>query len=129
MPKMPAMAMMRWKCATTKKVLCRYSSRMGWAKIGPESPPVMKSDTKPRAKSMGVVRRVPPHPPRHVLRDEWGARTVVEWATRGLDGCGAREPHTVASQLRTLALAGIAMASDATLKAVPAKGFRPATNM
>src|SRR3984885_11108284 len=49
------MAMMRWKWATTKKVLWRYSSRIGWARMGPVRPPVMKRETKPRAKSMAVV--------------------------------------------------------------------------
>src|SRR6266436_3896534 len=49
--------MMRWKWATTKVVLWRYSSRIGWARMGPVRPPVMKRLTKPRAKSMGVVYR------------------------------------------------------------------------
>jgi len=97
-PKMPAIAMMRWKWATTKKVLWRYSSRMGWARMGPVMPPVMKRETKPRAKSMGVV--------------SFG-----------------RDRQMVASQLRTFAEAGIAMAMLEMLKAVPAKGLRPATNM
>jgi hypothetical protein len=35
----------------------------------------------------------------------------------------------VASQLKTLAEAGMAMAMVEMLKAVPAKGLRPATNM
>src|SRR6202012_4084548 len=95
---MPAMAMMRWKWATTKKVLWRYSSRIGWARIGPVRPPVMKSETKPREKSMAV------------------------------EYCGfARQ--VVASQLRTLAEAGRAMAMVEMEKAELAKGLRPATNM
>ncbi len=40
-----------------------------------------------------------------------------------------RDPQVVASQLRTLAEAGMAMAMVEMLKAVPAKGLRPATNM
>src|SRR5277367_3005250 len=90
--------MMRWKWATTKKVLWRYSSRIGWARMGPVRPPVMKRLTKPRAKSMGVL----------------------------YDG---RERQVVASQLRTLAEAGRAMAIVEMEKAELAKGLRPATNM
>src|SRR5258706_12768318 len=92
------MAMMRWKWATTKVVLWRYSSRIGWARIGPVRPPVMKRLTKPRAKSMAVLY--------------WGlARQMV------------------ASQLKTLAEAGGAMAIVAMEKAELAEGVRPATNM
>ena len=40
-----------------------------------------------------------------------------------------RDRHTVASQLKTLAAEGMAMARDAALNTVPANGFRPATNM
>src|ERR1700755_308860 len=88
------MAMMRWKWATTKVVLWRYSSSMGWARMGPVRPPVMKRLTKPRANSMAVLY--------------WGfARQMV------------------ASQLRTLAEAGRAMAMVDTEKAELTKGVRP----
>ena len=92
------MAMMKWKWATTKKVLWRYWSRMGWARMGPVRPPVTKRETKPRAQSMGVARR-------GLLR------------------------QTVAIQLSTLAVDGMAMAMVEMEKAVPAKGLRPATNI
>src|SRR5665213_415947 len=95
--------MMRWKWATTKNVLWRYWSRMGWARIGPVRPPQMKTETKPRAKSMEVVRRDLP--------------AIMP------------EPQTVAIQLRTSAEAGMAMAIEEMANAEPAKGLRPATNM
>src|ERR1019366_9023739 len=54
--KLAATPMIRWKCATTKYVSCSGRSTEGCARNNPESPPVTKSDTKPSANIIAVVK-------------------------------------------------------------------------
>jgi hypothetical protein len=54
-PNRAAPAMIRWKCATTKKVSWSWMSGALWPSHTPLSPPLMKSETTPMAHSIGVL--------------------------------------------------------------------------
>src|SRR3990170_3439014 len=57
MPNSDAEAMTKWKCATTKNVSVTYTSIGGEPRKIPVRPPVTNSETKPIAKSIGVLNR------------------------------------------------------------------------
>src|ERR1035438_7654289 len=62
MPKMAATPMIMWKWPTTKYVSWKYRSSAGCPRKMPLTPPVTKSETKPSANSMAVVKWIlPPH--------------------------------------------------------------------
>src|SRR3989442_5188822 len=54
-PNNAALAITKWKCATTKNVSCRYVSTAGEPKKIPVRPPVMNSETNPIANSIAEV--------------------------------------------------------------------------
>src|SRR5262245_46524849 len=58
MPKIDATPITRWKCAVTKYVSWKKKSSEVWPSTRPVIPPATKSDTKPIAKSIGVVKRI-----------------------------------------------------------------------
>ena len=54
-PNSAAPAMIRWKCATTKKVSWSWMSTALWPSQTPDRPPLMKRETTPIAHNIGVV--------------------------------------------------------------------------
>src|SRR6185437_2687469 len=50
--------MMKWKCAMTKYVSCRWMSAESVARTSPVSPPIVKRPTKPSAYSMGASKEI-----------------------------------------------------------------------